>query len=59
MANQIEQEYLAKAVMERSKPGEVDGLQAPLPAYVSQKFREKFLEAVGAKPVLAVQSQAA
>jgi uncharacterized protein YqgC (DUF456 family) len=57
---QIEQEYLGKAVMERSKPGEVDGLQAPLPAYVSQKFRQKFIEAVGAKPTLPeAQSKAA
>ena len=44
---QIEQEHLGKAVMERSKPQDVEGLRAPLPAYVSQQFRQKIVEAFG------------
>ena len=43
---QIEQEFLAKSVMERSKPEAVDGLQTPLPAYVSQKVRQNFIEEI-------------
>lgn len=56
--SQIEQEYLAKAVLERSKPNEVDGLRAPLPAYVSQKFRERFVEALTPADSVGLQSPA-
>jgi hypothetical protein len=56
---QLEQEYLAKAVMERSNPKETEGYTAPLPAYVSQKFRQQFLEAAGAIRTPPVQRQEA
>ena len=42
---QIEQEHMAKAIQERLSPDKVDGLQAPLPAYVSSKYRELIAQA--------------
>lgn len=44
---QIEQENLAKVVKDRLKPEQTEGLQAPLPAYVSDEFREQFVQAIG------------
>lgn len=44
---QIEQEYVATAVLERAKPQQVDGLRAPLPAYVSRTYRTKIVDALG------------
>lgn len=43
---QIEQENLAKAAMGRLSPDKVEGLQTPLPAYVSDEYRAKFVRAV-------------
>jgi hypothetical protein len=40
----IESEYLSLAIMERSRPQDTEGFAARLPAYVSDKFREKFVQ---------------
>lgn len=44
--SQIEQDNLAKAVKERLSPEKSEGVQAPLPTYVSDKYREKFAQAI-------------
>jgi hypothetical protein len=43
----IEQEQLADAVLKQSNPSATSGFVAPLPAYVSRKHREKFLQGMG------------
>lgn len=52
---QIEQEYLGKAVMERTGPREAEGFRAPLPAYVSQSFRQKVVAALADRQVEDIQ----
>lgn len=40
----IESENLSTAIMQRSRPQNTEGFTAPLPAYVSVKFRERFIQ---------------
>lgn len=47
--SQIEQEYFTKAVQERLTPEESDGLPVYVPAYVSDKFRQQFADAIRPK----------
>jgi hypothetical protein len=42
----IAQKHLANAVAQRLKPAQAEGLNAPMPAYVSDKYRERFAQAI-------------
>ena len=44
--SQIEYDNLSKAIKERLSPENAEGVQAPLPAYVSDKSREQFARAI-------------
>jgi len=44
MDAQIESKNLSQAIMERSRPQDTEGFAARLPAYVSDKFRERFVQ---------------
>ena len=47
----LEQEQLSDAVLKRSDPKATSGFVAPLPAYVSRKHREKFLQGEGVRHI--------
>jgi hypothetical protein len=53
----IESENLSKAIMQRSRPQDTEGFSAPLPAYVSDKFREKFAQTVKPKALSSKQAE--
>jgi hypothetical protein len=46
MDGHIAQTHLANAVAQRLKPAQAEGLIAPLPAYVSNQYRERFAQAI-------------
>jgi hypothetical protein len=53
----IESENLSQAVMRFSNPKSTEGFSAPLPAYVSDKFREKFAQTVKRRTASSQQAQ--
>lgn len=44
--SQLESENLAAAIVERRKPKDTAGFEAPVPAYIPQAFRERFVHGV-------------
>lgn len=48
--SQIESENLAAAVVERRKPKDTVGFEAPVPAYIPQAFRERFVHGAAIDP---------